>query len=108
MPHIRVRGMYIYELEQIKKDMLNQLSELMETEKTDFTLEYLDTVFIFDEKQTNRYPYVEVAWFDRGTEIKEEVAKCITDHVKRYDYEYVTVYFHDLIKENYFENYKHF
>jgi phenylpyruvate tautomerase PptA (4-oxalocrotonate tautomerase family) len=54
-------------------------------------------------------PMVEVHWFDRGSEMKAQVAKKLTQVVQKYSKsEYIAVVFFDLPKTNYFENGQHF
>lgn len=109
MPHLRFRGMKIKELQDVSKDMLDQLVILMDLPRDHFTMEYVASTFIFDgEIDGNEYPFVTVDWFDRGDKVRAEVANIITDMLKQFDYEDIAVYFNDLEKGHYFENGEHF
>ena len=104
MPHIIVKGCSLEEVQSIKNNMITSLSSILDIPEEHFTLEHLNSVFVSDE----RYPFICVKWFDRGPEKKQVVANTITDLIHTFHQGDVTVYFEDLIKENYFENKKHF
>lgn len=108
MPHLRVRGMKEEELVEISKDLLDELVRIIEVPRDHFTIEHVQSTFIYDgKKDSNRYPFVDLMWFDRD-HLMDEVAKAITRMIKRFDYEDVAVYFTNLDKHRYFENGEHF
>ncbi|PAT01329.1 hypothetical protein CI105_07055 [Candidatus Izimaplasma bacterium ZiA1] len=100
MPHLRFRGCLLEEVKSINNELVKSLSDLLETPIDYFTIEYENSDFTSKEK----YPFITVLWFDRGEDIKQEVANIITDFMKEFKYDDVCVYFDDLKKENYFEN----
>lgn len=109
MPHLRFRGVKKEEVKEISKNLVDILAEKVECPRDYFTLEYLETTFFFDNQEgANGYPFVEILWFDRGYEVRKEVAKITTDMLKQYNYNCVTVIFTDLGKDRYFENGEHF
>lgn len=109
MPHLRFRGLEKNELLEISSNILEDISELTSTPKDHFTMEYIESIFIFDGKENgNRYPFVSVDWFARGEEMMEKTARIITNAIKKYGYEDVAVYFTDLEKARYYENGEHF
>ncbi|HBG1558843.1 DUF1904 family protein [Clostridioides difficile] len=55
------------------------------------------------------YPFVEVAWFDRGQEVQDIVARIITDSIRNnLDVESMDLAFTVFEKEKYYENGEHF
>lgn len=52
--------------------------------------------------------FVDVLWFDRGQEIQDNVAKDITEYMKKIGYKEITVIFHSLQKHSYYENGEHY
>ena len=55
------------------------------------------------------YPFVEVAWFDRGQEVQDMVAKIITDNIREnLNVESMDLAFTVFEKEKYYENGEHF
>ncbi|SHF39310.1 protein of unknown function [Desulforamulus putei DSM 12395] len=51
---------------------------------------------------------MEVAWFDRGQEIQDRVAKTITSFIQSVGHEGVDVMFTFFVKNRYCENGEHF
>jgi len=108
MPHLRIRGMKKDEIVKISTELLDELVRVIEVPRDHFTIEYIESTFIFDgQENENMYPFVEVLWFKRQDKM-QEVANIITTFIKPFEYDDVTVYFTDLIPEHYFENGKHF
>lgn len=109
MPHLKFKGIKLDELKEISAKLITDLVRITETPKDQFTFELIESTFVFDGViGENKYPFVNVDWFYRGHEIMEEAAEKITGYIKEYDYTDVRIYFTNLIKENYFENGKHF
>lgn len=104
MPHLRFRGCKLDELRNINMEMISILSEKLDTPKDYFTVEFIESYYVSEEK----YPFIEVLWFNRGDETKQLVANIITDLMKQFKYTDVCVYFVDLEKKNYYENKEHF
>jgi len=108
MPHLRVRGMKEEELVEISKELLDEMVRIIEVPRDHFTIEHVHSTFVYDgQTDANRYPFVDVLWFDRD-HLMDEVAKKITSIIKRFDYEDVAVYFTNLKKNQYYENGQHF
>ncbi|TBR42847.1 DUF1904 domain-containing protein [Marinomonas agarivorans] len=106
MPHIRVRGIALEDIESISDLLIKQAAELLETPADHFTLEYQAVTYFVTGGASSAYPFFEILWFDRGEEIKRQFAKNITDMVQPLliDAKDVCVVFHDIKGNNYFEN----
>lgn len=106
MPHIRVRGLAFEELETISAPLIEKLSDITSTPADHFTLEYQTVTYLAVAGASPAYPFFEVLWFDRGDEMKAQVANMITEQVKPLiaTNQDICVLFHDIAKENYFEN----
>jgi hypothetical protein len=100
MPHLRVRGMKEEELVSVSTERLEELVRIIEVPKDHFTIEHVHSTFIYDGQiDGNRYPFVELLWFDRS-HLMKDVATAITSIIKRFNYEDVAVYFTSLKKEH--------
>lgn len=109
MPHIRIRGMKLEEIQEISGTLINSLEEIMNVSRVHFTLEFIESTFVFDGKlNKNKYPFVNVNLFNKDDETMKKAAEAITNAIKVFDYEDVAVYFNVLNKEHYFENGEHF
>lgn len=109
MPHIRFRGLEVETLKNISTSLIDGLTNIIECDRSWFTLEYIESTFIQDGKVSKGYPFVEILWFDRGNAIKDKVAKFVTSLLENgNDYPAITVIFTDLKGQDYFENGEHF
>lgn len=109
MPHLRIRGMKEEEITKISTELLDELVRIINVPRDHFTIEYIPSTFICDGNiNANKYPFVEVLWFNRGEKIMNETANVITQFIKPFEYDDIAVYFNDLKKEHYYENGEHF
>ena len=107
MPMLRVKGIPQEEVMKESKVLIDELVEIIECPRDYFEIECIKSVAIRDGKIADVYPFVEVAWFDRGQEVQDKVAKAITSHFKK-DRECLDVVFQGLEHKNYYENGEHF
>ena len=110
MPHIRVRGIPLEELESVSDLLIEALAELTDTPNSHFTLEYQATTYLAVGGASPAYPFIEILWFDRGAEVKTKVARAIDDLLRPLidAGQDITTLFHDLKGSDYFENGEHF
>lgn len=109
MPHLRCRALELETVKKISTSLINGLTEIIKCDRSWFTLEHINSIFISDEEVINSYPFIEILWFDRGEKVKKEVADFITNLLKKEnDYLSITIIFIDLEKNNYFENGENF
>lgn len=110
MPHIRVRGLPLEDLESISDTLVETLATLTDTPNSHFTLEYQASIYMVAGGASPAYPFFEVLWFDRGADVKSKVAQAIDDLVRPLieSGQDITTLFHDLKGSDYFENGEHF
>lgn len=109
MPHLRCRGLKLETVNKISTSLVDGLTNIIGCDRSWFTLEYMETTFVNNGVISKGYPFVEILWFDRGQEIKDKVAKFVTNTVeKEGDFQAVTVIFTDLNGKDYYENGEHF
>lgn len=107
MPMLKFRGISTEEVKRESKELVDKLAEVIECPRDYFTLEMINSTYIFDGEEVEQPSLVEVSWFDRGLEIQDKVANIITEHFKG-EREYLEVFFNKLEARNYYENGKHF
>ncbi len=108
MPQLKIRGIEADKFKVISKDLVDELTRIVGCPRDYFTLECINTTSIFDGEIVNTYPFIEVAWFDRGQEVRDNVAKTITRYVNELGIEDLDIAF-TIFKENsYYENGEHF
>lgn len=109
MPHLKFRGIEKQLLIDNSKELIDGLTALIKCDRTWFTIEHTETEYIFDGEIVPGYIFVDVAWFDRGQEVKDQVAKLITDFCQRLkNNNDTTVIFYNLSGNDYYDNGEHF
>ncbi len=109
MPQIKIRGIHEDEICKISEKMVDELVEAVKCPRDYFEIECIKSVAIRNGKIAEVYPFVEIAWFDRGQEIQDIVAKIITDNIKEdLKVESMDLAFTVFEKEKYYENGEHF
>lgn len=90
------------------KALVDELTEVIQCPRDYFTLELVETTYIFDGEEVQGYPFIEVFWFDRGQNVQDKTAEIITKYVQQAGYPDSDISF-TVFKENcYYENGKHF
>ncbi|SHH34837.1 DUF1904 domain-containing protein [Tepidibacter thalassicus] len=109
MPQIKIRGIEPNEICKISEKMIDKLVDVVQCPRDYFEIECIQSVAIRDGKIAPVYPFVEVAWFDRGQEIQDKVAKIITESIREnLNVESLDLAFTVFEKERYYENGEHF
>ncbi|WP_309121169.1 DUF1904 family protein [Paenibacillus sp.] len=83
MPQLTVRGISIEYLLAVSKPMVEELAAVCGCGTDNFTIDCLATASVFEGKTTETYPFVEVAWFERGRDVRNRVAETITRFVRQ-------------------------
>ncbi|MGL6064032.1 MAG: DUF1904 domain-containing protein [Fusobacteriaceae bacterium] len=109
MPHIKFRGIQKEKIISNSKEIIDNLTNLIGCDRNWFTLEHIETEYIFDGKIVQGYTFVDVFWFEREKETQDKVAEFITIFLKKInDNNDITVIFNPLIGKNYYDNGVHF
>ena len=109
MPHIRIRGVKNEVVQKFSDGMNDELAKVMQTSPDNFTVEAIQTQFFNRGQADAGYPFVEVFWFERTPEIKEQAARYITDRLRAITgAPDIAVVFREIEKTDYFENGSHF
>jgi len=108
MPQIKVRGIAPEELCKIDVTLVDRLTEIVGCPRDYFEIEYIQSVAIRNGKIDKVYPFIEFAWFDRGQEVQDQVAKTIYEFVQRIGVKNLDIAFTCFEKNNYYENGEHF
>ncbi|MGF7058746.1 DUF1904 domain-containing protein [Brassicibacter mesophilus] len=108
MPQLKFRGVKVEDICTISISLVDQLENILKCPREYFTLEHIPSTFINEGKISNGYPFIEVAWFDRGQEIQDKVAEIITEELKNAGYSACDIFFTLFKESSYYENGKHF
>lgn len=108
MPRIKVSGVKLEHIQAISEGMVDELQTIIGCPRDYFALECINNIFIKDGAIFQADPFIEVAWFNRGQEIQDNVAKVITGFINTAGYNNVDVVFTVFDKNAYYENGEHF
>ncbi|SHE40024.1 DUF1904 domain-containing protein [Clostridium fallax] len=108
MPQLQFKSIKKDDICAISTKLIDELQKVLECPRDYFTLEIINNSYIFDGKEVNSYPIIEVKWFDRGQEVQDKIAKIITKNLKEIGYNSVDIFFTILKENNYYENGEHF
>ncbi len=109
MPHIKFRGIPKDKIILNSKEIIDNLTQIIGCDRNWFTLEHIETEYIFDGKIVLGYIFVDIFWFAREKKIQDKVAKFLTIFLKKINNNSdITVIFTPLIGENYYDNGVHF
>jgi hypothetical protein len=82
MPQLLVRGISVEDTRRISGPLIRELAEICQCGTDNFMLECLNTISLFEGEEVASFPFVEVAWFERGKEIRDRFAAAVTKHVQ--------------------------
>lgn len=108
MPQLLIKGISVEQVKTISKPLVQELAELCACGTDNFTLEVMNSTFVFDGEEVPGYPFIEVKWFDRGLEIQNEFANLITKQVHSLGIPEVEVAFTTFRESDYYLNGKSF
>lgn len=108
MPHLVFAGVKPEEIKDISTTLTDTLSKITDAPRDYFTYEVKENYFIFDGEIVNVNPVIEVSWFDRGQQVKDDMAAAIDQVVRSKGYDRIEVIFDALEKESYYENAEHY
>lgn len=104
MPHLVIRGISSEQMKIISKPLVEELAEICECDTDNFTLEVMQSTFVFDGKEVPAFPFIEVKWFERGQEVRDKFAQAVTKHMMSTDVLEVEVAFIPFSESAYYIN----
>ncbi|WP_166245224.1 DUF1904 family protein [Paenibacillus turpanensis] len=108
MPHVLVRGIPAEQLATLSTLLIEQLAEVCECGTDNFTLESVPTTGVFGGKVIAAFPFAEVYWFERGTEVRDRFADVLDRHLRSLGYSEVEIAFQAYREDSYYINGKRF
>ncbi|MCR8642698.1 DUF1904 domain-containing protein [Paenibacillus sp. N1-5-1-14] len=104
MPQLIVRGVTPEQMCTISTPLVKELAELCECDNDNFMIECIHTTSVFGGNVVETYPFIEVAWFERGKEVRDKFADIVTKHVRSLDIPEVEVAFTVFQENSYYIN----
>ncbi len=104
MPHIIVRGIKAEQMCEISTALVDELAAICDCGTDNFMIECLQTTSVFAGKIVETYPFIEVAWFERGLETRDLFAKALAKHVLSLGVKEVEIAFKTYREDSYYVN----
>ena len=105
MPHLRFRAINQNAVQELSHELVAPLSEIIETDPDNFTFERIETTYFQGGNPVESYPFVEVLWFARSSEVQNRCAEFLTEKIKaKTKSPDVVVVFQVLDRKAYYEN----
>jgi hypothetical protein len=82
MPQLTVRGIHIQTMAAISHLLVKELAMVCGCGTDNFTIDCLHLTSVFDGQIADTYPFVEVAWFERGFDVQDRFAEVLTRHIR--------------------------
>ncbi|MBP3966422.1 DUF1904 family protein [Paenibacillus lignilyticus] len=83
MPQLNVRGVETSILAEVSKALVEEMAGICQCGTDNFTIDALQMVSVFGGETVPTYPFVEIAWFDRGQVVQDELARAVTQHLNK-------------------------
>jgi hypothetical protein len=108
MPHLIIRGVSVDQVKTISTSLVQELADLCACGTDNFTLEIVNSTYVFDGNEVPGYPLIEIKWFERGQEIQDQFANIVTKHIQALGISEVEVAFSTFQESAYYLNGKSF
>ncbi|CAM4487623.1 DUF1904 family protein [Paenibacillus tarimensis] len=82
MPQLTVRGIPSSLMAAISLPLVEELAILCECGTDNFTVDCIETASVMGGKRVDTFPFIEVAWFDRGRDVRDRFAEAISRHAR--------------------------
>ena len=82
MPHLSFRGVTVEAVAAISSRLVEELAGLCECPPDHLMLEVLHTTAVSEGAVAPSFPFVEVAWFDRGESVRDRFAAALDRHLR--------------------------
>lgn len=105
MPHLLFRGVPAERLQTVAVPLAEDLAALCGCGTDNFTLSCLHATNVFGALPNDpAFAFVEVGWFERGQQVRNQFAEAVTRHVLQLDIPEVEIVFHAYREDSYYIN----
>ncbi|NHN34494.1 DUF1904 family protein [Paenibacillus sp. S3N08] len=108
MPQLTIRGIPAERIREVSQPMLEELAAICECGTDNFMIDCMETTSVFAGQRVDTYPFIEISWFERGTETRDRFAFALTKHIHAIGIEEVELAFKIYSEDAYYINGKRF
>lgn len=102
MPHLLFRGIAPEQLREAAQPLAEELAVICECGTDNFTMDCLHTTSVFGGTGDRSFPFVEVAWFERGSEARGQFAAAVTAQLAKLGLTEIEVAFRTYREDSYY------
>ncbi|WP_080834616.1 DUF1904 family protein [Cohnella massiliensis] len=104
MPQLLIRGIGPERVRAASRSLIAELAAVCECPPDHIMLECLPTAAFFDGEEVPVFPFVEVAWFDRGEDVRDRFAEAVDRHFRAAGIPELEIAFRTYRPEEYYIN----
>lgn len=104
MPQLTVRGIDPASMALVSTALVAELAAICECGTDNFTIDCLHMSSVFGGGAVPTYPFIEVAWFERGQAVRDRFAEAVSRRVRDAGAAEVEVAFKVYREEDYYVN----
>jgi len=104
MPRFAFHALPLATVKALSAPLADDLQALLGCPREELVFHVPTDHYVLDADLVAGPPFVEVAWFDRGLEVQDQVARLLTDHLHRAGVPSVDVCFLPLARRAYYED----
>ncbi|RIE02504.1 DUF1904 family protein [Cohnella faecalis] len=105
MPHLLFRGVAPDQIRSFSRALTSELAELCGCGTDNFILECLHTTAVSEQGElVPSFPFVEIAWFERGDETRGRMAEAVDRHIRALGYPEAELAFIAYREDSYYIN----
>ncbi|GFN32123.1 DUF1904 family protein [Paenibacillus xylaniclasticus] len=102
MPHLLFRGISPDRLRPIAEPLARQLADICSCGTDNFTMDCFHTTAVYGGEGESSFPFVEVAWFERGDDVRGRFAEAVTKHLTELGLTGIEVAFRTYREDSYY------
>lgn len=103
MPHLIFKGINKEKMVDISNILPKKLSPLFGGVPDNwFFLEHIDVKYYYQGVELENFPIVQINWYDKGPQVKEEVVSAINEVLEKLGYKSVKMFFINLDSNSFF------
>jgi len=102
MPHLLFRGIGPERLRPIAEPLAAQLAAICDCGTDNFTMDCFPTVAVYGGEGDRSFPFVEVAWFERGDDVRGRFAAAVTQQLSSLGLSGIEIGFRTFREDSYY------
>ncbi|MBW5447982.1 DUF1904 family protein [Cohnella sp. CFH 77786] len=104
MPHLLIRGIPAEQIRAVSAPLVSELADICQCPEDYFLLECFPTTAVSQGEIVPSYPFIDVAWFDRGPAVRDRFAEAVDRHIRGLGLPELEIAFRVYREDHYYTN----